>query len=114
LEVAKATLENHGYRIITAADGPEAVAIFAAQMNEIDLVLTDLALPFMDGVALIRTLQRMKPDVRVVASTGRGAQKGHANETALLNVRASLIKPYNKTKLLKTLHDALNGGTEAQ
>jgi CheY-like chemotaxis protein len=107
LQVAQALLENHGYRVLTAADATEALAIFALRMNEIALVLTDLAMPFMDGVALIRTLQKMKPDVRVIASTGRGDQEGRANEIAHLNVRANLTKPYNKTKLLATLHDVL-------
>jgi CheY-like chemotaxis protein len=107
LQVAKAILENHGYRVLTAADATEALAIFALRMNEIDLVLTDLAMPFMDGVALIRTLQKMKPDVRLVASTGRGGQDERADEIAHLKVRASLTKPYNKNKLLATLHDVL-------
>jgi PAS domain S-box-containing protein len=107
LQVAKAILEDQGYRVVTAADATEALAIFALRMNEVDLVLTDLAMPIMDGVALIRTLQKMKPDVRIVASTGRGAQDGRANEIASLNIRASLAKPYNKNKLLTVLHEAL-------
>lgn len=107
LEVAEIILKNHGYQVLTAADAPEALAIFALRMNEIELVLTDLAMPFMDGVALIRTLQKMKPDIRVIASTGRGGQNGRADEIVHLNVRASLTKPYNKTKLLETLHDVL-------
>ena len=107
LQVAGSIMEDHGYRVLIAADAPEALAIFALRMNEIELVLTDLAMPFMDGVALIRTLQKMKPDVRVIASTGLGGQDGRANEIAHLNVRANLTKPYNKTKLLATLHDVL-------
>jgi PAS domain S-box-containing protein len=108
LQVARAILENHGYRVLTAGEAPEALALFALRMDEVDLVLTDLAMPFMDGVALIRTLQKMKPGVRVVASTGRGGQDGRADEIAQLNVRASLNKPYNKNKLLAVLHEALN------
>jgi CheY-like chemotaxis protein len=107
LQVAQTLLESHGYRVLTAGDATEALAIFALRMNEIDLVLTDLAMPFMDGVALIRTIQKMNPDVRVIASTGRGGQDGRANEIAHLNVRASLTKPYNENKLLMTLHDVL-------
>ncbi len=107
LQIAQALLEGHGYQVLTAEDATEALAIFAVRMNEIDLVLTDLAMPLMDGIALIRTLQKMKPTVRIVASTGRGGQDGYAAEMASLNVRACLTKPYNKGKLLATLHDAL-------
>ncbi len=107
LLVAQALLEEHGYQVLTAADAPEALAIFAMRQSEIHLVLTDLAMPFMDGVALIRTLRKMKSDVRIIASSGRGDQENHANELAALSVRACLTKPYNKSKLLRTLHDAL-------
>ena len=107
LQVARVILENHGYRVLTAVEATEALAIFALRMNEVDLVLTDLAMPFMDGVALIRTLQKMKPGVRVVASTARGGQDGRADEIAQLNVRASLNKPYNMNQLLEVLHEVL-------
>ncbi len=107
LQVAKAILEDQGYRVVTALEATGALAIFALRMHEIALVLTDLAMPLMDGVTLIRTLQKMKPDVRIIASTGRGAQDGRANELASLNIHASLAKPYNKNKLLTVLHEAL-------
>jgi two-component system, cell cycle sensor histidine kinase and response regulator CckA len=111
LQVAQALLEGHGYRVLTAGDGTEALAIFAIRKDEIRLVLTDLAMPLMDGVALIRTLQKMKPEVQVIASTGTGGQKHRAHELAELNVHACLMKPYNKNKLLKILHNALNNQT---
>jgi PAS domain S-box-containing protein len=106
LQVAQALLEGHGYQVLTAEDATEALAIFAMRMNEIDVVLTDLAMPLMDGSALIRTLQKMRSEVRIIASTGRGGQQ-EAHDLASLNVRAFLTKPYNKNKLLATLHDVL-------
>lgn len=111
LQVAKALLESHGYRVLTAGEATEALAIFAIRKDEIRLVLTDLAMPLMDGIALIRTLQKMKPGVLVIATTGRGCQEQPAYELEDLNVHACLTKPYNKNKLLKTLHDALNHQT---
>jgi PAS domain S-box-containing protein len=111
LQVAQALLEAQGYAVLTAEDATAALAIFAIRKDDIKLVLTDLAMPLMDGIALIRTLQKMKPDVRVIASTGRGGQEQHAHELEDLNVRVCLTKPYNKNKLLKTLHDALNPKT---
>ena len=61
----------------------------------------------MNGVALIRVLKKMRPDVRVITSTGRGYENGQVDELARLNVRANLPKPYNKNKLLTILHDTL-------
>lgn len=112
LQVAQALLEGYGYRVLTARDATEALAIFALRKDEIDLVLTDLAMPLMDGVALIRTLQRMRPEVRVIASTGRGGQEQQADELERLNICACLTKPYNKDKLLTALHDALSPQTD--
>jgi PAS domain S-box-containing protein len=112
LQVAQPLLEGHGYRVVTAADATDALAIFAFHKDEIALVLTDLAMPLMDGLALIRTLQKMKPDVRIVASSGHGSLERNARELPSLNVRACLTKPYNKETLLKTLHDALNDQTD--
>jgi PAS domain S-box-containing protein len=112
LQVAQALLQGHGYRVLTAADATEALALFAVRKDEIKLVLTDLAMPLMDGIALIRTLQKMKPDVRIVASTGQGGREQHAHELESLNVGACLTKPYNKNKLLKTLYDVLIGDTD--
>jgi PAS domain S-box-containing protein len=108
LQVAKELLEGHGYQVLTAEDAPEALAIFALRMDEIKLVLTDLAMPLMDGIALIRTLKKMKPDVCLIASTGQGSMEQGVHELVGLNVRACLTKPYNKEMLLTTLHDALN------
>jgi CheY-like chemotaxis protein len=108
LQVAQVLLEGHGYTVLTAIDAAEALALFACRMGEIKLVLTDLAMPLMDGIALIRTLQKMQPSVCIIASTGRGSLEHSVNALAPLNVRACLTKPYNKETLLRTLHDALS------
>jgi CheY-like chemotaxis protein len=108
LHVTRELLEAHGYQVLTAGDATEALAIFAQRKDEISLVLTDLAMPLMDGVTLIRTLQKMKPDVCVIASTGLGGLGQGARERPGLNVQACLAKPYNKETLLKTLHGALH------
>ena len=108
LHVTRELLEAHGYQVVTAGDATEALAIFALRKDEIKLVMTDLAMPLMDGIALIRTLQKMKPGVRVIASTGQGSPKQGAHELPSLGVRVCLAKPYNKETLLKTLHDALH------
>jgi CheY-like chemotaxis protein len=47
-EITKGTLEAYGYRALTAADGTEAVALYAQHKDEIRLVLTDLMMPYMD------------------------------------------------------------------
>ena len=108
LQIAQTLLEADGYRVLVAGDAAEALAVFARRAEEIQLVVTDLSMPVMDGVALIRTLKKMRTDVRVIASTGRGGQEQRWDELKELSVHACLTKPYNKNKLLKTLYEALH------
>ena len=105
-EITRGTLETFGYKVLTASDGTEALALYADKKNEIDVVLTDMVMPFMDGPATIRALQRMNPNVRIIAASGLGAgQRG--GEGALEGVAVFLNKPYTAEKLLKTLADVL-------
>jgi PAS domain S-box-containing protein len=108
LGVTKIILEKHHYDVLSAGDGPEALAIFAQQMQAINLVLTDLSMPYMDGIALVRSLKKMRPDLSIVASTGQGEQAGVA-ELQSLGVKNFLTKPYNTERLLSTLDDTLHG-----
>jgi PAS domain S-box-containing protein len=105
-EITRGTLETFGYRVVTASDGTEALAIYADKKNEIALVLTDMVMPFMDGPATIRALQRMNPQVRIIAASGLGTGQ-RAGEGSLDGVAVFLNKPYTAEKLLKTLAQLL-------
>jgi PAS domain S-box-containing protein len=105
-EITRGTLETFGYTVLTASDGTEALALYADKKNEIAAVLTDMVMPFMDGPATIRALQRMNPNVRIIAASGLGAGL-HAGEGTLEGVSVFLNKPYTAEKLLKTLAEVL-------
>src|SRR5215216_5814201 len=105
-EITRGTLETFGYSVLTASDGTEALALYADKKNEIAVVLTDMVMPFMDGPATIRALQRMNPKVRIVAASGLGTGL-HAGEGTLEGVSVFLNKPYTAEKLLKTLAEVL-------
>ena len=105
-EITKGTLETFGYNVLTASDGTEALAIYADKKNEIAVVLTDMVMPFMDGPATIRALQRMNRNVRIIAASGLGTAQ-RAGEGVLEGVSVFLTKPYTAEKLLKTLAQIL-------
>jgi PAS domain S-box-containing protein len=106
-EITRGTLETFGYNVLTASDGTEALALYADKKNEIAVVLTDMVMPFMDGPATIRALQRMNPKVRIIAASGLGT--GHrVGEGALEGVSVFLNKPYTAERLLKTLAQVLH------
>ena len=101
-EITRSTLETFGYRVLTANDGTEAIALYADRKNEVAVVLTDMMMPFMDGPATIRALQKMNRAVKIIAASGLAA--GHkAGEASLEGVEMFLGKPYTAEKLLVAL-----------
>ena len=110
LHVTRAMLERHGYRVITAGDGTLALTELSRHLGEVRLVITDILMPFMDGVQLIHALRRMAPELRVIASSGAlgmPGQKDRTDEVKALGVRQILHKPYSVEQLLRTVHDEL-------
>ncbi|HLM56390.1 MAG TPA: PAS domain S-box protein [Pyrinomonadaceae bacterium] len=105
-QITKGTLEAFGYEVLTAADGTEAVALYAQHREEVALVLTDMMMPFMDGPATIRALQKINPRVRIIATSGLGGEK--AAEAVAAGVQMFLPKPYTAEKLLKALAEVLH------
>ncbi|MGH7449888.1 MAG: PAS domain-containing hybrid sensor histidine kinase/response regulator [bacterium] len=105
-EITGATLEAYGYRVMTANDGAEAVALFAQHQDEIDVVVTDMMMPFMDGHATIRALQRLDPNVKVIAVSGL-MQNHKVDEGASNGKILFLHKPYTTEKLLTALRQML-------
>jgi CheY-like chemotaxis protein len=100
------TLEDYGYRAYTAEDGSDALALYFQRKDEFKLVLTDLAMAQMDGVALVRALRRFDPAVKVVVSSGHCPPE-QAILLESLGVKRFLDKPYTAGKLLKILRDSL-------
>jgi two-component system, cell cycle sensor histidine kinase and response regulator CckA len=106
-EITRGTLESFGYRVLTAGDGTEAVALYAAHRDDIKIVLTDMMMPFMDGPATIRALQKLNPQVKIIAASGLAANE-KAAEAASAGVKTFLPKPYTAEKLLTTLAKILH------
>lgn len=105
-EITKGTLESFGYRVITANDGTEAVALYAQHRDEVKVVITDMVMPFMDGPVTIRALQKIDPQVRIIASSGL-TESGKAHELLKLGIHIFLQKPYTAEKLLNALAEII-------
>jgi CheY-like chemotaxis protein len=107
LSMTKETLETYGYRVVTARDGTEAVAVFTAHRQEIKVVLTDMLMPFMDGPTTIRVLRKLDPDLKVIAASGLMDQDKVRDATGIDNL-AFLLKPYTTERLLATVHKMIS------
>jgi len=108
-EITKATLEKFGYRALTAVDGIDAVGVFAQHQAEIAVVLTDMAMPHLDGVGTVRAIRRMAPGVKFVAMSGMITAESLA-ELETLDVGGFLTKPFTAEELLATLTRLLHAG----
>jgi nitrogen-specific signal transduction histidine kinase/ActR/RegA family two-component response regulator len=105
-EITKATLEAHGYVVMTASDGIEAIAIYAEHKRDISLVLMDLMMPSLDAATTIRTLYRLNEQVQIVAMSGLAANESVSRAMAE-QVQGFLAKPFTAMELLNMLFNTL-------
>jgi PAS domain S-box-containing protein len=104
--VTAAMLARHGYRVLTAADGAEAIALFAPRSKEIKVVITDVSMPNLDGVALAGIIHRLNPGTKLVLVTGLNTDS--TQELTRQNIAYTLVvKPFPPETLLTTVHEIL-------
>jgi len=106
-EITRHILESNGYRVVLATDGPEAVARFAENRNDLRVVITDMMMRMLNGPATIRAIRSIDSRVRVIAASGLVFDE-YEKEMAQLGVQAFLTKPFTAEKLLRTLHEILS------
>jgi CheY-like chemotaxis protein len=104
LETTKISLETYNYKVLTASDGIEALAVYAQHKDEISVVLVDMMMPSLDGAATIGALQKMNSRVLIIAVSGLVASDKLAGAKG---VKAFLSKPYMTKELLQALHSIL-------
>jgi two-component system cell cycle sensor histidine kinase/response regulator CckA len=107
-EVNKVMLEEHGYRVMTANDGTEALALGAQYKGKIDVVITDMMMPFMDGPSTIRALKKLDPNLKFMVISGLVGDQQLSEDFGKDNV-PFLQKPFSTDRLLSTLQEVLAG-----
>ncbi|HUB73958.1 MAG TPA: PAS domain S-box protein [Solirubrobacteraceae bacterium] len=103
--VARRILTRAGYRVIAVASGAEAVALAATELDEIDLLLTDVIMPQMQGPQLAERLREVRPELRVLFMSGFAQpildSRGTLGRGVLL-----LEKPFSAPMLLERVNEA--------
>jgi PAS domain S-box-containing protein len=100
------TLQSFGYRVLTATDGADAVAVYLAHRQEVAVVITDMMMPVMDGPAMIHALIRINPEIKIIATSGLSANGG-LTKVSEVKIKHFLTKPYTAATLLKALRALL-------
>jgi PAS domain S-box-containing protein len=106
LEAVRALLEHHDYRVITAAEGEEALRQFIEHRDAVQLVITDLDMPVMGGPALIRSLRILESGLKVIVMSGSG-RIDQPGQMAAWGAQGVLRKPCEPSELLELLQQVL-------
>jgi signal transduction histidine kinase/ActR/RegA family two-component response regulator len=106
LALARDVLEMHGYTVLTARNGEEALRVFRDHRDTVALVLLDLTMPVMGGVECFRRMKEIEPRVRVVISSGFSSESTAA-EVLREGAIDYLQKPYDIEHLARIVAKAL-------
>jgi PAS domain S-box-containing protein len=123
-EVVQEVLESRQVRVLTAENGPRGIELFKAHADEIDLVLLDMMMPGLNGEEVMSEILAMRPDARVVLSSGYSeaeaierltdgrpaafVQKPYTMNTLLTAVSAALHEPAGRTAGDRTMLDTVD------
>jgi PAS domain S-box-containing protein len=100
-------LEQNNYRVLVAHNGKQAVSLFLEYQDGLKLVLTDIMMPIMGGLALAKALRAISPNLPVIAATGLEDEKRQA-ELAEIGIREILYKPCSPAELLSAVRRELD------
>lgn len=105
-DIARAVLRRLNFKPLTAVDGADGLIQAAQHRKDLRAVITDLHMPRMDGLAFVRSLRQMLPDIPVVVASGM-MEAALAGEFNALDVACSLNKPYTEVQLAEVLKKIL-------
>jgi two-component system, cell cycle sensor histidine kinase and response regulator CckA len=106
-DMLKATLEKLDLKVVLAADGTEAMLQFAEHRDQIALIITDLNMPQMDGLALAGVLRRMNPEGPIMVMTGE-SDGDKVDALRKLGISNVVSKPFPIAKLIEAVEDSLS------
>ncbi len=107
--IVEQVLQTFGYRVCTADNGRDAVAFFAEHHAEVDLVLSDMMMPLLDGPGLVQALREIDPAVRIVGVSGLPVEDIFADADLDASVlHGFLSKPFSADDLLRVLTTVLS------
>ena len=100
-------LEANNHRVLVASNGREAITLFLQNRDRVRLVLTDIMMPGMNGLALIRVLRALAPKLRIIAASGLYDQE-RKDELAALGITTVLEKPCSRDDTLMAVQKELS------
>ena len=106
--VGKQMLEKLGFTVLTATNGQEALEIFKANKDRIDLVVLDMIMPGMGAGDTYDELRVLDPEIKVLLSSGYGVDE-QTNEVLQRGCKGFIQKPFNMQVLLQKIEEVMQG-----
>jgi CheY-like chemotaxis protein len=106
-ELLRLVLEGNGIKVLQAADGIEAVEVFTAHKDEIEIVLSDLGLPRLGGWEAFLKMREINPELKGILASGFFIPEVRT-EIIKSGARDFIQKPYNSAHIIKMIRDLLN------
>jgi two-component system cell cycle sensor histidine kinase/response regulator CckA len=111
--VARMILERHGYHVIEATDGSEALRLAAEHAGQIDLLLSDVVMPNVSGPQLVEQLREQQPRLKIVFMSGY--LNDRANRKAIAESGFAILeKPFKPKDLVQAVRDVLDQNIDRQ
>ena len=104
-DLMRRMLEKHDYRVLVAENGASAVDVARAQTEGIDLLITDIVMPGIDGFDVADQLTDIHPTLRVLFLTGYAADSVYVTDRLESDQRAVLLKPFTQAALFDRIED---------
>ncbi|MBF9014983.1 MULTISPECIES: response regulator [unclassified Oceanispirochaeta] len=106
LVVGQTVLKRLGFEAITASNGMEAINLYKARTDEIDLIIMDMNMPVLDGEETIKKILNFDGSAKVIVTSGL-LSKSQTREMNNLGIRNFLIKPYRAYAVAAVIESAL-------
>jgi CheY-like chemotaxis protein len=113
INVSRMILETLGYKVFMAKSGQEAIEVYKARKEQIDLVVLDLIMPDMGGENTFDILKTINPDVKVILSSGYNLN-GQASRIMERGCQGFIQKPFGARELSQKIREVLDNGVKGQ
>jgi len=104
-DITSSSIESIIGKLVVADNGKEGLDKFIN--DEFDLIITDLSMPVMDGITMIKEIRKLNASVPIVVTTAFGSQNEEVEKLRKIGMSAYIMKPVDVMKLLQTIDESI-------
>ena len=105
-DITSSSIESIIKKLVVADNGKEGLEKFMDE--KFDLIITDLSMPVMDGITMIKEIRKVNPTIPIVVTTAFGSQNEEVAKLEEIGMSAYIMKPVDVMKLLQTIDESIS------